>query len=41
VRPEMTVIGVRGPGDSRAVPMFGVVLSYHFENHYVTPARRQ
>lgn len=41
LRPEVSVVVVRGPSDSRVVPVYGVNLSYHFEEHVVTPARRR
>ncbi len=37
IRPEVTAAIVRGPSDTRTVPMFGIHLAYHFENHVITP----
>jgi hypothetical protein len=40
VRPEVTVLLVTTRADTRAVPVYGINLAYHFEDHPITPARR-
>ena len=40
LRPEVTVLMVTTRAATRAVPVYGVHLAYHFESHPITPARR-
>ena len=40
LRPEVTVLLVTTRADTRAVPVYGVHLAYHFESHPITPAVR-
>jgi hypothetical protein len=40
LRPELTVLVVTTRADTRAIPVLGVHLAYHFESHPITPARR-
>jgi hypothetical protein len=40
LRPDVTVLLVTTRSDSRAVPVYGVQLAYHFESHPITPAGR-
>jgi hypothetical protein len=40
LRPELTVLFVTTRSDTRAIPVFGAQLAYHFESHPITPARR-
>jgi hypothetical protein len=40
VRPEITVLVVTTRADTRAMPVYGAQLAYHFESHPITPARR-
>lgn len=37
LRPELTVMVVASRSDTRAVPVFGVQMAYHFESHPITP----
>jgi hypothetical protein len=39
LRPEVTVLFVTRRPDTRAIPVFGAQLAYHFESHPITPAR--
>jgi hypothetical protein len=39
LRPEVTVMLVIAGSDVRPVPVYGVQLAYHFEDHPITPAR--
>lgn len=38
LRPELTVLLVTTRSDVRAVPVYGIHLGYHFEEHPITPA---
>jgi hypothetical protein len=40
LRPELTVMLVIAGSNARPVPIYGVHLAYHFEDHPITPARR-
>jgi hypothetical protein len=40
LRPELTILLVTTRSDTHAVPVYGVHLAYHFEDHPITPARR-
>jgi hypothetical protein len=40
LRPDVTVLLVMSGSDTRAVPVYGLQLAYHFESHPVTPDRR-
>jgi hypothetical protein len=37
LRPDVRVLLVRGPSETRAVPVYGLHLAYHFEEHVITP----
>jgi hypothetical protein len=37
LRPELTLLVVKGPSDRVVVPSLVVHLAYHFENRFVTP----
>jgi hypothetical protein len=37
LRPDLRVLLVRGRGRTDAVPVYGVHLAYHFEDHPITP----
>jgi hypothetical protein len=37
LRPDVRVLLVRGNGDTRPLAVYGVHLSYHFEEHKITP----
>lgn len=38
LRPDLTVLLVTTRSDTRAVPVYGLQLAYHFESHPITPA---
>lgn len=40
LRPDVTVLLVTTRSDTRAVPVYGLQLAYHFESHPVTPVGR-
>jgi hypothetical protein len=40
LRPEVTVLVVTRRSDTRAIPVFGAQLAYHFESRPITPAPR-
>jgi hypothetical protein len=37
LRPDVRVLLVHGPSEARAVPVYGLHLAYHFEEHVITP----
>lgn len=41
LRPDVTVLMVTTRSDTRAVPVYGLQLAYHFESHPVTPGARR
>jgi hypothetical protein len=40
LRPEVTILLVTNRTDTRTLPVYGVQLAYHFEEHPITPSRR-